>query len=85
MARAAAIPGSAEQIGESFPLIDKLGSYLPLSPVEVAFLRDVHGPKRRFDRHRDIIAQGRPYGMSSFCAAASPGGTRSSRMASDSC
>src|SRR5580704_377106 len=61
MARAAAIPGSAEQIGESFPLIDKLGSYLPLSPVEVAFLRDVHGPKRRFDRHRDIIAQGRPY------------------------
>jgi CRP-like cAMP-binding protein len=61
MARAAAIPGSAEDTGEPLALIDKLGSYLPLSPIEVAFLRDLHGTKRRFDRHRDIIAQGRPY------------------------
>src|SRR5438046_8150910 len=61
MARAAETPGSVEHTGEAFPLIDKLGFYLPLSSIEVAFLRDLHRAKRRFDRHRDIIAQGRPY------------------------
>ena len=61
MARTAAIPAASEKSGEAFPLIDKLGSYLPLSPAEVSFLRDLHGTRRQFDRHRDIIAQGRPY------------------------
>ena len=61
MARGVGIGEAAEQPTETFPLIDKLGSYLPLSQVEVTFLRDLHGTKRRFDRHRDIIAQGRPY------------------------
>ena len=61
MARTAPIPGATEDLGESFPLIDKLSRYLPLSPVEVSFLRDLHGPRRQFDRHRDIIVQGRPY------------------------
>jgi hypothetical protein len=61
MARTAAIPARAEKPGGAFPLIDKLSRYLPLSPAEVAFLRDLHGSRRQFDRHRDIIAQGRSY------------------------
>jgi CRP-like cAMP-binding protein len=61
MARTAAIPPPAENPDDRFPLIDKLSSYLQLSPVEVSFLRDLHGSRRHFDRHRDIIAQGRPY------------------------
>ena len=61
MARGAGIAEAAEHTTETFPLIDKLGSYLSLSPVEVEFLRDLHRRKRRFGRHRDIIAQGRPY------------------------
>src|SRR5438477_6451082 len=61
MARTGPVPGTTEATGETYPLIDKLSHYLPLSPLEVSFLRDIHGPKRRFDRHRDIIAQGRPY------------------------
>jgi CRP-like cAMP-binding protein len=61
MARAAVIPAGAEKSGETFPLIDKLNFYLPLSPAETSFLHDLHGSRRQFDRHRDIIAQGRPY------------------------
>jgi CRP-like cAMP-binding protein len=61
MARIAALPRSGENPKESFPLIDKLSAYLPLSQSEAAFLRDLHGSRRQIDRHRDIIAQGRPY------------------------
>ena len=61
MAPAAAIPRSTKDSGETFPLINKLSVYLPLSAAEVSFLRDLHGSRRRFGRHRDIIAQGRPY------------------------
>ena len=61
MSRASTGPGPAEHLGDTFPLIDKLSRYLPLSPVEISFLRDLHGSRRQFDRHRDIIAQGRPY------------------------
>jgi hypothetical protein len=45
MTPAAAIPASAEHAGEPFSLIDKLGSYLPLSPVEVVFLATSMGRK----------------------------------------
>jgi CRP-like cAMP-binding protein len=61
MARTAAAPAAIEKPGEAFPLIDKLSSYISLSPAEMSFLRDLHGSRRQFDRHRDIIAQGRPY------------------------
>ena len=61
MARTAALLRPTESVGESFPLIDKLSAYVPLFPAEVSFLRDLHGSRRQFDRHRDIIAQGRPY------------------------
>ena len=61
MARLAVVPRSTENLYESFPLIDKLGAYLPLSQDEVSFLRDLHGSRRQIYRRRDIIAQGRPY------------------------
>lgn len=61
MARATAIPRPTENPGDRFPLIDKLSPYLQLSPVEVSFLRELHGSRRQFARHRDIVAQGRSY------------------------
>jgi CRP-like cAMP-binding protein len=61
MARTAATPGSTEIPADKYPLLDKLSSYLPLSPAEISFLCDLHGSRRQIDRHRDIIAQGRPY------------------------
>lgn len=61
MARTVAIAGRAENPTDGFPLVDKLSSYLQLSSPEISFLRDLHGSRRQFDRHRDIIAQGRPY------------------------
>jgi CRP-like cAMP-binding protein len=61
VARTAVASGPAENPGETFPLIDKISSYLPLSPAETSFLRELHGSRRQIDRHRDIIAQGRPY------------------------
>ena len=61
MARRAAIIEEKDHTTETFPLVDKLASYLSLSPAEIEFLRDLHGLKRRFNRHRDIVAQGRPY------------------------
>jgi CRP-like cAMP-binding protein len=61
MPRLAAIPQSAENPYESFPLVDKLSAYLPLSQSEVSFLRDLHGSRRQIYRRRDIIAQGHPY------------------------
>jgi CRP-like cAMP-binding protein len=54
-------PRPEEHADETFPLIDRLSSYLVLSAAEVSFLRDLHGSRRQFDRHRDIVAQGRPY------------------------
>lgn len=61
MARTAAVLRPVETVSESFPLIDKLSAYVPLSPAEVSFLSNLHGSRRQFERHRDIIAQGRPY------------------------
>jgi CRP-like cAMP-binding protein len=61
MAPTAATSGPAGNPGETFPLIDKISSYLPLSPAEISFLCDLHGSRRQIYRHRDIIAQGRSY------------------------
>lgn len=61
MARQAAMVEAGEPATETFALIDKIGSYVSLSEAEVEFLRGLHGLKRRFDRHRDIVAQGRRY------------------------
>lgn len=61
MARAAITRVPTIRTTETYPLIDKLGAYLPLSAAEVEAVRELHSSKRRFDRHRDIIAQGHPY------------------------
>jgi CRP-like cAMP-binding protein len=61
MAQRAGIVEASGSTMETFPLIDKLASYLSLSPAEIEFLRDLHGMQRRFNRHRDIIAQDHPY------------------------
>src|SRR4051794_35651023 len=60
MARTAATPWSTEIPADKYPLLDKLSSYLRLSSAKFSFLRDFHGSRRQIDRHRDIIAQGRP-------------------------
>jgi CRP-like cAMP-binding protein len=41
------------------PLVEKLRPYLSLSNVEVEFLDELHEPKRRLGRHREIIVAGR--------------------------
>jgi len=61
VARAATTRVPTTRTTETYPLIDKLGAYLPLSAAEIEAVRELHGSKRRFDRHRDIIAQGHPY------------------------
>ncbi len=61
MARAAVTPVSTVRPTETYPLIDKLGVYFTLSAAETEAVRELHASKRRFDRHRDIIAQGHPY------------------------
>lgn len=45
----------------AFPLVDKLASYLPLSPAEVEFLAELHEPRRKQSRHREVIVAGRRY------------------------
>jgi CRP-like cAMP-binding protein len=42
-----------------FPLVEKLRPYLALSDAEVEFLGDLHGPRRKYARHREIIVAGR--------------------------
>jgi CRP-like cAMP-binding protein len=46
---------------DMFPLVGKLASYLALSAAEVAYLRTLHEPKRKFARHREIIIAGHRY------------------------
>lgn len=50
-------PGSAMTL----PLVQKLASYLPFSEAEIAVLRALHEPRRKFARHREIIVAGRRY------------------------
>jgi len=40
MARTAATPGSTEIPADKYPLLDKLSSYLPLSPAEIFGVSD---------------------------------------------
>jgi len=46
---------------ETFPLVEKLGSFLRFSTAELEFLRSLHEPKRKFPRHREIIVAGHRY------------------------
>lgn len=61
MARAAITRVSATGTTETYPLIDKLGAYCTLSAAEIGAVRELHGSRRQFDRHRDIISQGHSY------------------------
>jgi CRP-like cAMP-binding protein len=45
----------------TFPLLTRLGSYLPLTPAEVEFLEALHEPRRKIPRHREIIVAGHRY------------------------
>lgn len=45
----------------TFPLVERLGSYLSLTNDEVEFLRSLHEPRRKFTRHREIIVAGYRY------------------------
>jgi CRP-like cAMP-binding protein len=46
---------------ETMPLTEKLGQYLPLTPKEQEFLRDLQQVRRKISRHREIIVAGRHY------------------------
>ncbi len=59
MARGAVLIASPGASVATFPLVEKLRPYLALTPAEVEFLGDLHEPKRKLARHRDIIMAGR--------------------------
>jgi CRP-like cAMP-binding protein len=61
MTEAPALSASAPPPRTEFPLVEKLGAYLALSEAEVDFLGGLHEQRRKFQRHRDIIAAGRRY------------------------
>jgi CRP-like cAMP-binding protein len=54
-------PGATEPVSITYPLMDKLAAYAPLSEAERAFLLELHATKRRITRHREIVVAGRPY------------------------
>lgn len=47
--------------GLALPLVDKLAAYLTLSAAEFECLADLHAPRRKVARHREIIVAGRRY------------------------
>jgi hypothetical protein len=85
MAPGAGIVAAAEHNGETFPLIDKLGSYLPLLPAEIEFLRDPIDGKGGSTATAISSLRAALIGASSFCAAASSAGIRSFLAESDKC
>jgi CRP-like cAMP-binding protein len=61
MAQGAVLTESPPLSASTLPLVDKLAAYLTLSPDEIDFLSDLHEPRRKVPRHRDIIVAGRRY------------------------
>ena len=45
----------------TLPLVDRLASYLALSEAEIEFLGELHEPRRKLRRHREVIVAGRRY------------------------
>jgi len=43
------------------PLVERLGSYVPLTGDEMDFLQSLHEPRRKFPRNREIIVAGHRY------------------------
>lgn len=61
MAQETAVGTSPALSASNLPLVDKLAAYLTLSPDELEFLAELHEPRRKVQRHRDIIMAGRRY------------------------
>ena len=61
MVRGIAVAELPKAAAPPLPLVDKLGGYLALSPDESEFLAELHEPRRKLARHRDIIVAGRRY------------------------
>ncbi len=61
MAQGAVLSASPTASPATVPLVDKLASYLTLSKAEVEFLSELHEPRRKIGRHREIIVAGRRY------------------------
>ena len=61
MAKGAVLITSASACVTLVPLADKLASYLTLSEAEIAFLTELHEPRRKITRHREVIVAGRRY------------------------
>lgn len=59
MAQASVLLASPATPAATFPLVEKLRPYLALSDVEVEFLADLHEPRRKISRHREIVVAGR--------------------------
>ena len=61
MAKGAVLVAAAASSVTPLPLADKLASYLTLSDAEIEFLADLHEPRRKIARHREVIVAGRHY------------------------
>lgn len=61
MAEEAELAARPASPGVALPLVQKLRSYLPLSRPEIAILTELHEPRRKLARHREIIIAGRRY------------------------
>jgi CRP-like cAMP-binding protein len=61
MSQSAALGASPTASATTLPLVDKLASYLALSEDEVEFLGELHEPRRKLGRHREVIVAGRRY------------------------
>ena len=53
--------GGTRPVSVTYPLIDRLAAYAPLSEAEQAFMLELLATKRTIARHREIIVAGRPY------------------------
>jgi CRP-like cAMP-binding protein len=61
MVREAALFASPTDSEATLPLVERLRSYLALSEAEIEFLAELHEPRRKVARHREIIVAGRHY------------------------
>jgi CRP-like cAMP-binding protein len=62
MASAAALTEQTLEIcAAECPLLEKLAAYVALTSAESHCLRDLHEPRRRLPRHREVIVEGRQY------------------------
>lgn len=61
MAGEATPQASPKIAATAFPLADKLAAYVTLSAAELAALAELHEPRRKIARHREIIVAGRRY------------------------